>query len=74
MHEYEIRVFGEGDSGVAVYHATHGSIAKAIGEARKIAAGQPFQVWRGQDCVFTVHLNQPSELTGSLPDSRDKQP
>jgi hypothetical protein len=73
MHEYEIRVFGERNSGVAVYQATHSSIAMAIGEARKIAAGKPFEVWRGLDCVFTSRLNQPNERTDPLPDSRDKQ-
>lgn len=73
MHEYEIRVFGERNSDVAVYQATHSSIAMAIGETRKIAAGKPVEVWRGLECVFTSRLNRSNERTDLLPGSRDKQ-
>ena len=57
MHEYEIRIFGEHDSNIEVYETLLSSIALAIGEGRRIAAGSPFEVWLGMDCVFTTDQN-----------------
>jgi len=53
MRDYKIRVFGEHDT--AVYEAFLSSVALAIGEGRRISAGDPFEVWLGMDCIFTTH-------------------
>jgi len=57
MREYEIRVFSERDSDIAVYEALLSSVALAIGEGRRIADGNPFEVWLGVDCIFSTHPN-----------------
>lgn len=56
MHEYEIRVFDDRD--IAVYETVLSSVALAVGEGRRIAAGQPFEVWAGADCIFTSHKGE----------------
>ena len=58
MREYEIRVFGEHDSDIAVYKTFLSSVTLAIGEGRRIAAAGPFEVWLGMDCIFSTHPNQ----------------
>jgi hypothetical protein len=55
--EYEIRVFGERERDLSVYQSIQCSIAKAIGEGRKIAGGHPFEVWRETHCIFTSRPN-----------------
>lgn len=57
MREYEIRVFGEHDSDISVYKAFLSSVTLAIGEGRRIAAADPFEVWLGMDCLFSTHPN-----------------
>ena len=70
MREYEIRVFSEHDSDIAVYEALLSSVALAIGEGRRIAAGNPFEVWLGVDCIFTTHPNlswsSPTNISSDL--------
>jgi hypothetical protein len=70
MREYEIKVFGEHDDDIAVYEAFLSSVALAIGEGRRIAAGNPFEVWLGMDCVFTTH----QETTVPCPDDLSPSP
>ena len=57
MREYEIRVIGEFGSDIAIYETFLSSVALAIGEGRRIAAGNPFEVWLGMDCIFTTQPN-----------------
>ena len=51
MREYEIRVLSHGDE--AVIEVMHLNDHAAVRSAKKLAGGNPFEVWRGLDCIYS---------------------
>lgn len=51
MREYEIRVLSSGHA-TLIIEQTHFSDHAAVRAARKYAADRPFEVWRGDDCIY----------------------
>lgn len=51
MQDYEIRIFGreekQGDRNHTIIEVMHVNDSNAIRAARSLAAGRPFEVWRG---------------------------
>jgi hypothetical protein len=52
MHEYEIRVLKPDGSASLIFELVHLSDHAALRAARKLAEGNPFEVWRGLYCVY----------------------
>jgi hypothetical protein len=52
MHEYEIRILRADKSTATVIEVMHLNDNAAIRSARVTANGNPFEVWRGLDCVY----------------------
>jgi hypothetical protein len=52
MHEYEIRVLSHGSE--AVIEVMHLSDHAAIRAAKKLSGGNPFEVWRGLRCIYSL--------------------
>ena len=51
MQDYEIRIFGpdkeQGKRGHTIIEVMHVNDSNALRAARSLAAGRPFEVWRG---------------------------
>lgn len=54
MKYYEIRVINQKGRASLIYHQLHADDAVAIRSADDIADGQPFEVWRGMDCIHIM--------------------
>jgi len=52
MREYEIRVLSSGHA-TMIIEESHLSDHAAVRSARKYAADRPFEVWRGNDCIYS---------------------
>lgn len=52
MHEYEIRVLKADGSTGSISELVQLSDHAALRAARKLAEGNPFEVWRGTYCVY----------------------
>ena len=52
MKDYEIRVLNDDGKTSLIYFARHQDDCAAFQAAKEIADGQPFDLWRGMDCVF----------------------
>ena len=52
MKHYEIRVFSKQGKTSLIFHKMHVNDQTAISAAKEIAGNQPFDLWRGMDCVF----------------------
>ena len=52
MHQYEIRFLRKDRSTQTVLEVLHLNDHAAIRQAKKLAEGQPFEVWRELDCVY----------------------
>jgi hypothetical protein len=51
VREYEIRIFQEKGSPPIISWEVQLSAGAAIRSARKMAHGQPFEVWCGMECI-----------------------
>lgn len=58
MHEYEIRVLNNRLSTSLIMKTVQPSDGSAINTGRKIADGQPFEVWRELQCVYGSQAGQ----------------
>jgi hypothetical protein len=54
MHEYEIRILKAGGECSAIVEEIQLSDHAAIRSAQKMARGNPFEVWRGLDCIYAA--------------------
>jgi hypothetical protein len=52
MGEYEIRVLNSNGTCSAIIEQIQLNDHAAIRSAQKMARGQPFEVWRGLDCIY----------------------
>ncbi len=57
MKYYEIRVFNRDGRASLIFHQLHINDAVAIKAAKEVAEEQPFEVWRGMDCIHMVPVN-----------------
>jgi hypothetical protein len=67
MREYEIRILRTDRSTNVVIEVMHLSDHAAIRAAKKFAEGQPFEVWRGLDCVYGAVARPPDSSTLPTP-------
>lgn len=51
MRNYEIRVLSSGHP-IVIVEEVHISDHAAVRSAKSLAAGRPFEVWRGLDCIY----------------------
>jgi hypothetical protein len=51
MRSYEIRILSEGNRHTVI-EVMHLNDNAAVRSARKIAEGEPFEVWRDLDCIY----------------------
>lgn len=58
MKYYEIRVLNQQGRASLIYHRLYSDNTVAIRSAKNIADGQPFEVWRGMDCIHLVMVDR----------------
>jgi hypothetical protein len=58
MDAYEIRILSPGHGGTVI-ESMHLNDHAAVRAARKFAAGKPFEVWRGLDCIYAASARGP---------------
>lgn len=63
MKYYEIRVFNSHGRASLIFHQLHVNDAVAIEAAKEIAEEQPFEVWRGMDCIHIVPAGSTMRLS-----------
>lgn len=63
MHEYQIRIFDIGGNPLLVAEEIHLRDRTAINAAHRQARGRPYEVWRGQDCIFRHALRRADDAT-----------
>ena len=59
MHEYEIRIVNSDGIPSLLMVSAQLNANMAIRAARKMANGQPFEVWRGSECVYGIADDKP---------------
>jgi hypothetical protein len=63
MKYYEIRVFNRDGRASLIFHQLHANDSVAIKAATEIAEEQPFEVWRGMDCIHVVPTSSTMRLS-----------
>ena len=54
MTHYEVRVFDEAGRSL-IYHRQYENDRSAIEAAKALADDQPFDLWRGMECILDEH-------------------
>lgn len=63
MKYYEIRVFNRDGRASLIFHQLHANDSVAIKAAEEIAEEQPFEVWRGMDCIHVMPASPAMRLS-----------
>jgi hypothetical protein len=68
IYEYKLRILNEDFVTCVVIEQAHLDAHSAIRSARKLAAGHPFEVWCGPDCIFGTPRSVPVTVEPHIPD------